>query len=143
MSLPSVQGASQPLTETDARKRELAWQVLRTSNEPVLAFAKLMVPTSLSSVGAIIGLAQVGGRLASGTPRFLVLAACLLNLSSMLLFAWVVYARPIRVTAEDYDTVLDELLDAASARQRVTTAGLCLLTLGAVLAVLAFVVKAA
>ncbi|HSH81038.1 MAG TPA: hypothetical protein VLA19_21100 [Herpetosiphonaceae bacterium] len=124
------------------RKRELAWDVLRASNEPVVGFAKLMVPTALSSVGAIIALAQAGGRLVSGTPRSLILAACGLNLLAMLFFAWVVYARPIRVSAEDYDDVLEELLKAASTRQRVATAGLGLLTLGAVLAVLAFAIRA-
>lgn len=139
MNNQRVLGTSQPLSETDTRKRELAWEVLRSSNEPVLGFAKIMVPTSLSSIGAIIGLAQAGGRLVPGAPRSLVLAACCLNLLSMLLFAWVVYARPIRISPEDYDDVLDELLKAATARHRVTTAGLCLLTLGAGVAVVAFV----
>jgi hypothetical protein len=136
-----LRATSRPLRETDTRKRDLAWEILRGSNEPVVGFAKLMVPTALSAIGVIVGLAQAGGRLATpGAPRALVLVGCLLILGAMLLFAGVVYARHVRVSPDDYEAVLEELMRAASARHWLTTTALGLLTAGIIVAVLGFVV---
>jgi hypothetical protein len=137
---PHKVATSHVASASDLRKRDLAWEVLRTSNEPVVGFAKLMVPTALSSVGAIVALAQAAGRLtAPDMPHWLVLGACILCLLATLLFAVVVYARPVRVSADDYDNVLDELLEAAHARRRLTSTALAVHALGVLLAVSALI----
>ena len=129
-----VRASSSAETPVDAMKRQLAWDVLKQSNEPVLGFSKLMVPTSLSAVGAIVALGEY-----IGADATLVGVAAVLMLLAALLFAHSVYARPVRVSLDDYDDVVDELLAAARRRRQETTWALALLAVAVVVAIVALV----
>jgi hypothetical protein len=127
-----VRATSSAETPADEMRRQLAWDVLRQSNEPVLAFSKLMVPTSLSAVGAIVALGEY-----VRADSTLVAVASVLMLLAALLFAHAVYTRPVRVSLDDYDDVVDELLVAARRRRQETTWALALLAAAVVVAVVA------
>jgi cytochrome c biogenesis protein CcdA len=129
-----VSATSSGETPVDAMKRQLAWDVLKQSNESVLGFSKLMVPTSLSAVGAIVALGEY-----IGADSTLVGVAAVLMLLAALLFAHSVYARPVRVSLDDYDDVVDELLETARRRRQETTWGLVLLAVAVVVAIVALV----
>lgn len=135
-----IPATSQTVGQTDERKRDLAWDILRQSNNVVLDFAKMMVPTALAAVGVIVGLAKDTGRSpAHGTTRDLIVVACVAVLISAMLFAHTVYARRVRVSVVDYDHVLDELMQKAVDRQREATLALALLAVGVLIAVLALI----
>ena len=76
-----VSATSEAVGQDDMRKRELAWDILRQSNQVVISFAQMMVPTALAAVGAIVGLAKVTGKSpAHGLSRVLILVASILVL---------------------------------------------------------------
>jgi hypothetical protein len=129
-----VQARSKPATRDDELKRELAWDLMKGSNEAVIAFAKLMVPTALSAVGAVIALAEY-----VGAEPVLIAIACVLMLCAALLFGHAAYARLLRVSLDDYDDVASELLVVARARHRETTAGLGVLAVAVLVAIAALV----
>jgi hypothetical protein len=121
MTRQRVQGTSRPLSETDLRKRDLAWEIVRQSNEVVVGFAKLMVPTSLSALGVIVAIA--GTRFAGGTDggkRLLIGLSCLAVVLATVLFAHSIFARKLVVSAEDYQDVLADIGAITSARRRET-----------------------
>jgi cytochrome c biogenesis protein CcdA len=129
-----VSATSSSETPVDEMKRQLAWDVLKQSNDSVLGFSKLMVPTSLSAVGAIVALGEY-----IGADSTLVGVAAVLMLLAALLFAHSVYARPVRVSLDDYDDVVDELVAAALRRRQETTWALALLAVAVVVAIVALV----
>jgi hypothetical protein len=135
-----VAATSEAVGQADVRKRELAWDILRQSNQVVISFAQMMVPTALAAVGVIVALAEDTGRsTAHGLSGVLVVAASILVLVSAVMFAHTVYARRVLISEADYDRVLDELLVVATRRQREATVALGCLTAGVLIAVLALI----
>ena len=121
MTRQRVQGTSRPLSETDLHKRDLAWEIVRQSNEVVVGFAKLMVPTSLSALGVIVAIA--GTRFAGaadGGKRLLVGLSCLAVVFATVLFAHSIFARKLMISAEDYHDVLADISAITAARRRET-----------------------
>ena len=121
MTREHVQGTSRPLTELDDRKRDLAWDIVRQSNEVVVGFARLMVPTSLSALGVIVAIA--GTRFAGAGDagkRVLIGLSCLAVVVATGLFTHSIFARRLMVSAEDYQDVLAEIGAITSARRRET-----------------------
>jgi hypothetical protein len=122
MTRERVQGTSRLLSETDLRKRDFAWDIVRDSNEVVVGFARLMVPTSLSALGVIVAIA--GTRFAGGGhggKRLLIGLSCLAVVVATVLFAHSIFARRLMVSAEDYQDVLAEIGAITSARRRETS----------------------
>jgi hypothetical protein len=135
-----ISATSEAVGQADVRKRKLAWKILQQSNQVVIGFAQMMVPTALAAVGVIVGLAQDTGRSpAHGLTRVLTVAASILVLVSAVMFAHTAYARRVRISEADYDRVLDELLAVATRRQREATVALGLLAVGVLIAVLALI----
>jgi hypothetical protein len=124
-----VEATSRPVTKDDEKKRDLAFEILRQSNTPIVDFAKLMVPTSLTAIGVILALFKdwTAPHAANSSVRPWVIVSCLLALASTLLFAAAAYARRVRISLVDYEDVFTEVLRAATSRQRLITAGMLLL----------------
>jgi hypothetical protein len=125
-----IEATSRPVTKDDEKKRDLAFEILRQSNTPIVDFAKLMVPASLTSIGVILALFKdwAGPHSGNSSLRLWVIGSCLLALASTLLFATAAYARRVRISLEDYEGVITEVLQAAEARRRLISVGLLLLS---------------
>jgi MFS family permease len=133
-----IEATSRPVTKDDEKKRDLAFEILRQSNVPSVDFAKLMVPTSLSTIGVTLALLKDWSSPdTSGPPgRAWVVTSCLLALASTLIFATAAYARRVRISLADYEDVINEVLRAAESRRRLITVGLLILVLSILLAAL-------
>jgi hypothetical protein len=116
------------MTRDDEKKQDFALEIVRQSNAPIIDFAKLMVPTSLTAVGAILALFQGWLPHPSTTTRAWMICSCILTLASSLLFAAAAYARRLRVSPADYEDVYTEVLRAATSRQRLISIGMALLS---------------
>ncbi len=115
-----------PLGPEDDEKRAFAWEVMKSSNEVVVGFARLMSATSLTAIGVLLSLAQFTG-VNSGTGgwRLVLLSlACAGYLVATLMFSYVVRGRRINTSPDDYDDVVEQFLSAARARHRMTTVAL-------------------
>jgi hypothetical protein len=131
---------SSSLTERDKENRALAYELIKNSNEVVTSFAKQMVTTSLSAVGAILALAKFRGITdhPGGWPLILLALMCAGCLVAALIFAFALRARRIRVSLEDYADAPSQLLEAAHQREVLTTAAVALLALSIVGTIILF-----
>lgn len=115
-----------PVGPEDNEKRTFAWEVMKSSNEVVVGFARLMSATSLTAIGVLVSLAQFAG-IGSGTAgwRILLLGlACAGYLAATLMFSYVIRGRRINTSPDDYDDVVEQFLSAARIRHRMTTVAL-------------------
>jgi hypothetical protein len=115
-----------PIGPEDENKRIFAWDLMKHSNDVVVAFAKLMSPTSLTAIGVLLSLARFAelGTGDDGWKLLLVGVSCIAYLAAALLFSYVVRGRQINISPDDYDDVVEQFLSAARLRQRMTNVGL-------------------
>jgi hypothetical protein len=122
-----IEGSSRPVTKDDEKKQDFAIEILRQSNAPIVDFAKMMVPTSLTAVGAILALFQNWRPHPTSATRTWMICSCILALAAAPLFASAAYARRVRISPVDYEDVFTEVLRAAASRQRMISVGMALL----------------
>jgi hypothetical protein len=139
MTRQRVSGTSRPLNDGDIRKRTLAWDIVRQSNDAVVGFARLMVPTSLSALGVIVAIS--GSRFADAGhsgQRLLIGLSCLAVVVATSLFAHSIFARRLTISAEDYQDVLDQVSAIIAARRRETSIALGVFIAGLLMAASVF-----
>ena len=120
-----------PVGPEDEDKRIFAWGLMKTSNDVVVGFAKLMSTTSMAAIGVLLSLAGFVERgVGDNGWRLLLLGvACVGYLAAALVFSYVVRGRRINISPDDYDDVVEQFLSAARLRQRMTNIGLGVVTL--------------
>jgi hypothetical protein len=119
-----------PLGPDDEEKRTFAWQLMKTSNDVVVGFAKLMAATAMTAIGVLLSLAsfiKVGSSFA-GWESLVLAISCFAFLAATIIFSHAVRGRSIDISPDDYDDVVEQYLSAARRRQRVINAGLAVLT---------------
>jgi hypothetical protein len=123
---------SRSVTKRDRQNHALVLDLIKKSNQIVTSFAKQMVTTSLSAVGAILALAKFRGFEANSDtlPRIGLIASCGLCLIASLVFALALRARRIAVSLDDFSDAPDQLLKLARHRELLTIWGLALLACG-------------
>jgi hypothetical protein len=119
-----------PVGLEDEDKRIFAWDLMKTSNDVVVGFAKLMSTTSMTAIGVLLSLAsfvKLGPH--DNGWKLLLGAACIAYLTAALVFSYVIRGRRINISPDDYDDVVEQFLLAARLRQRMTNIGLGVLAL--------------
>jgi hypothetical protein len=123
---------SRRVTKRDRQNHALVLDLIKKSNQIVTAFAKQMVTTSLSAVGAILALAKFRGFEANSDTwlRIALIASCGLCLIASLVFALALRARRIALSLDDFSDAPDQLLKLARRRELLSIWGLALLACG-------------
>jgi hypothetical protein len=123
---------SRSVTKRDRQNHALVLDLIKKSNQIVTSFAKQMVTTSLSAVGAILALAKFRGFETNSDTlaRIGLIASCGLCLIASLVFALALRARRIAVSLDDFSDAPDQLLKLARHRELLTIGGLALLACG-------------
>jgi hypothetical protein len=119
-----------PVGPDDEDKRIFAWDLMKTSNDVVVGFAKLMSTTSMTAIGVLLSLAsfvKLGAR--DNGWKLLLGVSCITYLAAALVFSYVVRGRRINISPNDYDDVVEQFLSAARQRQRMTNIGLVVMAL--------------
>ncbi|MGG7568840.1 hypothetical protein [Streptomyces sirii] len=129
------------LTADDNEHKAFAWEVIKKSNDVVVSFAKLMATVALTAVGVVLTLARLIGLQEHGsTVEFVWLTiACAGYLAASLLFSYAVRGKSLLISPDDFDDVVPQFLAAAHSRHRATTAGLLILGLATITAVILMV----
>ncbi|MGW2253531.1 hypothetical protein ACWCXH_25540 [Kitasatospora sp. NPDC001660] len=129
------------LSGDDNEKKAFAWEVIKNSNDVVLSFAKLMATVALTAVGVVLTLAKLVELEKYSTAWLVWLTiVCAGFFVASLMFSYAVHARHILVGPDDYDDVVEQVLEAAQHRHRATTVGLLVLgaaTVGAIILIVA------
>lgn len=129
------------LTADDKEHKAFAWEVMKSSNDVAVSFAKLMATVALTAVGVVLTLASlIGFQQHGSTAEFIWLTiACAEYLAASLLFSYAVRGKFLRISPDDFDDVVPQFLKIAYGRHRATTAGLLILGLGTLTAVILMV----
>ena len=125
------------VTTSDVEKKEFALEIIKSSNEVVVSFAKLMTATSISAVGVVLTLAKLVefGSTASGGAAVTLGLTCGGFLLASLLFAFAVRGQTLAVSPHDYGDVVEQFLHAAHRRQRIINWGLAIMAVATIVSI--------
>jgi hypothetical protein len=123
-----------PVGPDDEDKRAFAWHLMKTSNDVVTGFARIMATTAMTAIGVLLSLAGFLKAAANfaGWKAVLLAIACFAFLAATLLFSWAVRGQRLTISPDDYDDVVEQFLAAARRRQQVINAGLGVLTIATI-----------